>query len=205
MDEDTTLVVFGDHGMTQEGSHGGSSEIEMRTVLFSYQKKPFPLGHKYRQMHDKFTVLDSMMKQADIAPIGSIIANVPTPFSNIGVTHPIFTRTDDLEDAVKDMRANIGQIFNYLTKYCATAQNEWCFTEMEQFDADLKEEDKVQAVSDIELVEKLERMSVVMNERYKRLMTKWISHDVMEMIAGIALAINLLFVHFFISFSQSDF
>ena len=36
MDDETTLLVFGDHGMTQDGSHGGSSEIEMRTVLFSY-------------------------------------------------------------------------------------------------------------------------------------------------------------------------
>jgi len=26
MDDDTTIVVFGDHGMTQEGSHGGSSD-----------------------------------------------------------------------------------------------------------------------------------------------------------------------------------
>ena len=36
MDDDTTLVVFGDHGMTPEGSHGGSSELEMRTVVFAY-------------------------------------------------------------------------------------------------------------------------------------------------------------------------
>lgn len=44
MDDETTLVVFGDHGMTLDGSHGGSSEEEMRTVLFAYQKKPFPMG-----------------------------------------------------------------------------------------------------------------------------------------------------------------
>ena len=36
MDDDTTLVIFGDHGMTEDGSHGGSSEEEMRTVLFAY-------------------------------------------------------------------------------------------------------------------------------------------------------------------------
>ena len=201
MDDETTLVAFGDHGMTQDGSHGGSSEIEMRTVLFSYQKQPFPLGRKYRQMYDKFSVLDSMMKQADIAPISSVIANLPTPYSNIGLTHPIFTRSDDLEVAVKDMRANINQILKYLTAFCEQARSEWCFTELEQFEADLREEDNIQAVSDYDLVEKLERMSVVMNERYKRLMTKWISHDLMEMIAGIVLAINLLFVHFFISMS----
>jgi len=47
MDDETTLVVFGDHGMTQEGSHGGSSDEEMRTVFFAYQKTPFPMSKKY--------------------------------------------------------------------------------------------------------------------------------------------------------------
>ena len=29
MDNETTLVVYGDHGMTVEGSHGGNSNLEM--------------------------------------------------------------------------------------------------------------------------------------------------------------------------------
>ena len=36
MDDQTTLVVFGDHGMTDSGNHGGGSENEMRSVLFAY-------------------------------------------------------------------------------------------------------------------------------------------------------------------------
>ena len=49
MDNDTTLLVYGDHGMTMEGSHGGNSELEMRTALFAYQKEPFPFAKKYRE------------------------------------------------------------------------------------------------------------------------------------------------------------
>ena len=54
MDDETTLVVFGDHGMTLDGSHGGSSEEELRSVLFAYQKKPFPMSRKYQTYHEEF-------------------------------------------------------------------------------------------------------------------------------------------------------
>jgi len=148
MDDETTLLVFGDHGMTQGGSHGGSSELEMRTVLFAYQKKAFPMGRKYRQMKEQFTVLDSMVKQADVAPIGSVLLNVPTPFSNIGVTHPFFTRSNDMEQAVKDMRANLEQIYKYLAAYCERELSAWCSQELNQFDQDLSQEDLIEAVSD---------------------------------------------------------
>lgn len=36
MDEHTTLIVFGDHGMTEDGNHGGGSDLELRTVLFAH-------------------------------------------------------------------------------------------------------------------------------------------------------------------------
>lgn len=44
MDDKTTLIVFGDHGMTDDGNHGGGSENEMRSVIFAYQKTPFPMS-----------------------------------------------------------------------------------------------------------------------------------------------------------------
>lgn len=47
MDRHTTLIIFGDHGMTNNGDHGGSSELELRTILFAHQKTPFPM-HEHR-------------------------------------------------------------------------------------------------------------------------------------------------------------
>jgi phosphatidylinositol glycan class O len=36
MDDKTTLIIFGDHGMTEEGNHGGNTDIELSTVFFAY-------------------------------------------------------------------------------------------------------------------------------------------------------------------------
>mmetsp|Transcript_42474 Transcript_42474/g.30646 ORF Transcript_42474/g.30646 Transcript_42474/m.30646 type:complete len:83 (+) Transcript_42474:691-939(+) len=43
LDEDTTLLVYGDHGMTEDGNHGAGSENELRTVLFGYNKGGIPM------------------------------------------------------------------------------------------------------------------------------------------------------------------
>lgn len=48
-------------------------------------------------------------------------------------------------------------------------------------------------------------MSVIMNARYKNLMVKWIDHDEWAMIYSILMAINLFFLHQFVSFGQSEF
>ena len=43
MDNDTVLLVFGDHGITDKGTHGGSTIKELSSVLFSYSKRGFPV------------------------------------------------------------------------------------------------------------------------------------------------------------------
>jgi phosphatidylinositol glycan class O len=47
MDNDTILMVFGDHGMTHDGNHGGASQEELRSVLFSYYKRGFHMKSKF--------------------------------------------------------------------------------------------------------------------------------------------------------------
>lgn len=126
MDDETTLVVFGDHGMTEGGSHGSSSLIEMSTVLFSYQKTPFPMAKKYRALQKHFSKIDMAAKQVDLAPIGATLLNVPIPFANLGFAHPAFSQTDDFEKVVQNLRANIEQIYNYLQAYCKKMNYSWC-------------------------------------------------------------------------------
>jgi phosphatidylinositol glycan class O len=38
MDNNTILMVFGDHGMSLEGGHGGGSEFEISSTLFAITK-----------------------------------------------------------------------------------------------------------------------------------------------------------------------
>ena len=53
MDDKTTLVVLGDHGMSIDGNHGGASLLETRSCLFAYRKTPFPMYSVYNKK--KFT------------------------------------------------------------------------------------------------------------------------------------------------------
>jgi phosphatidylinositol glycan class O len=39
MSNDTVLMVIGDHGMTEDGNHGGDSDEETGTVIFGITKE----------------------------------------------------------------------------------------------------------------------------------------------------------------------
>ena len=123
--------------MTEEGNHGGDTELEFRTTLFAYQKKPFPMGNKYRKNMDQFAQMDKAVKQSDLAAIGATLMNVPIPFSNLGVVHPAFAPTGDLKQAVSLLRENIGQIETYLKKYCDETSQPWCADELGSFEKEI--------------------------------------------------------------------
>ena len=36
-------MVIGDHGMNEQGNHGGGTEQETNTIIFGYSKKAFPI------------------------------------------------------------------------------------------------------------------------------------------------------------------
>ena len=96
MDDKTTLICFGDHGMTEDGNHGGGSELEMRTVMFAYQHTPFPMSSWANMYPESLQEMDKTIKQVDIAAILSNLLDVPFPYSNLGVFHPAFSPTSDV-------------------------------------------------------------------------------------------------------------
>lgn len=74
MDEETTLFVIGDHGMTLTGDHGGDTQDEVSSLLFAYSKK----------MEFMDNSGNDTMDQIDLPPTISAIMGVPMPFSNLG-------------------------------------------------------------------------------------------------------------------------
>ena len=43
MDNNTILMLYGDHGMTSDSNHGGGSANEIRAAFFAYSKSGFPM------------------------------------------------------------------------------------------------------------------------------------------------------------------
>lgn len=95
--EDAILLLFGDHGMTDAGEHGGSSQSETDSGLFVYSKKPiFTVSRLQAEVRCERDLT------ADVSPAvlqilywddrqGSL---QPTPVSNIRAAPRMLPQTD---------------------------------------------------------------------------------------------------------------
>ena len=84
LDDNTLLVVMGDHGMDAKGDHGGESDDEIQAALWMYSKKGLfgrtspayatpPINAKIRPV-----------AQIDLVPTLSLLLGMPIPFNNLG-------------------------------------------------------------------------------------------------------------------------
>ncbi|KAK9495861.1 hypothetical protein V1508DRAFT_459127 [Lipomyces doorenjongii] len=73
-DDETLLVVLGDHGMDDKGDHGGDSKGEVEAGLFLYSSRPFlaPVDQA------------ETINQIDLVPTLSFLLDIPVPFNNLG-------------------------------------------------------------------------------------------------------------------------
>lgn len=63
--------------------------------------------------------MDKTLKQVDLTAILSVLLKTAFPFSNIGVFHPMFAQTNNLEEVNRLFITNLEQIQTYLSSYCS--------------------------------------------------------------------------------------
>lgn len=79
MEDNTLLLVMGDHGMTMTGDHGGDTDDETEALLFAHLK-----GSGSRFIPEYYDNSTKTIRQIDLVPTLSAILGVPVPYSNLG-------------------------------------------------------------------------------------------------------------------------
>jgi len=111
MSNDTLLVIFGDHGMTSTGDHGGDSkdETESAVIFLSKQLK------RSKQISPPFQCSKQLsISQIDLVPTLAPLLGIPIPYSNIGQIIPEFLVNKIYSDAVA---ANVAQVHKYMQHF----------------------------------------------------------------------------------------
>ncbi|KAK4704553.1 GPI ethanolamine phosphate transferase 3 subunit O, partial [Phenoliferia sp. Uapishka_3] len=118
LDEDTLLVVIGDHGMTDRGDHGGDSREELEAALWVYSKgapltdgswfdhSTFSAQHPIANLFNASLMAEEYgdqmnldwpekgvrttrsVAQVDLVPSISLLLGFPIPFGNLGLPIP---------------------------------------------------------------------------------------------------------------------
>lgn len=112
LDDDTLLVVMGDHGMDLTGNHGGDSPDEVEAALLLYSKG----GHFHKQPAAAYDAGNQgarwpRVNQIDLVPTLLVLLGLPVPFNNLGF--PIaeaFALPAALEEAARLTAAQLAHV-----------------------------------------------------------------------------------------------
>lgn len=123
LQNDTLLVVMGDHGMTDTGDHGGESLKETDAAIFLYSPSPiFPGSLSQKE--------PEVVPQTDLVPTLALLLGVPIPFSSVGqVLLPLFPPHGQTKGAVGGLSQlealwiNAKQVNRFLDTYSRMAKD----------------------------------------------------------------------------------
>lgn len=130
IDEETLLVVLGDHGMDDKGNHGGDSEMETSSALWLYSKGPALINPAVVQGKDTSSIFKSLptytfpkstlplrqINQIDIVPTLALLLGVPIPYNNLGSVIPECF-SNNLETLEAAQRVTAEGIWRYVEAY----------------------------------------------------------------------------------------
>ncbi|XP_030373820.1 GPI ethanolamine phosphate transferase 3 [Scaptodrosophila lebanonensis] len=135
MDNETTLLVMGDHGMTATGDHGGDTDDETNALLFAYSKQHSFFGSDVGS--------DSkMLQQIDLVPTLSTILGVPIPYSNLGLINfnivpnvPV-PHLSKFQTLLLHSWQNAQQIYHYFYNYAMENKRTFNVEEMDKMETE---------------------------------------------------------------------
>lgn len=84
IDDNTVLIVMGDHGMDPKGDHGGESDDEIEAALWVYSKKPVFGRTKSEFTPPPPTAKIRPVNQIDLVPTLALLLGVPIPYNSLG-------------------------------------------------------------------------------------------------------------------------
>jgi phosphatidylinositol glycan class O len=120
IDDDTLLIVMGDHGMDAKGDHGGESDDEIQAAIWLYSKKG-AFGRRWRMPAEP--PLNAKLRsiaQIDFVPTFSLLMGLPIPFNNLGAPLAeafIGSKGIDFENLARVNRIAAAQIQRYMKEY----------------------------------------------------------------------------------------
>jgi len=220
MDDNTVLFIMGDHGMSDEGDHGGGSKGETETVISAYYKKGF-IKYKepgYETIMKSFKENSSpMLRQMDLAPTLAMLLGLPIPYSNTGqMINDFYINENEnngfskefIEILVRDNYMNMLQTEEYMNsiqeKY-KKFPNEAFYSISQKYQDIKKEAEKFlnQTEKDLSKEETrdigiriIKEMQVVSSDVYE-LIKRSNSYDFFLMTLGITLSICCFFLFLF--------
>ena len=133
-----SVYIFGDHGMTEDGNHGGGTSDEMNAALFAHYSPG--CGDMTNIMNGNSINSISMqagtmaqeafqsINQIDIVPTISFLLGLPIPYANLGGLVPAllphlnrqskdFPSRTEASTTATALALNSAQVWNYLTSY----------------------------------------------------------------------------------------
>jgi phosphatidylinositol glycan class O len=120
LDNDTLLVVMGDHGMDTKGDHGGESEDEIEAALWMYSKKGLFGRTSPAYITPPATAKVRPVAQIDLVPTLSLLLGMPIPFNNLGkpIEEAFVGKAgSDFENLATVNRLTAAQIHRYQHEY----------------------------------------------------------------------------------------
>ena len=126
LDDDTLLVLLGDHGMDRKGDHGGDGELETSAGLWFYSKSrplvdlkaEIPAYLLINRTFPDAQVAHRSVQQIDLVPTLSLLLGLPIPFNNLGTVIPeLFWKGRTSTSFENALNINGAQVKRYLDTY----------------------------------------------------------------------------------------